>query len=251
MTINEVFPNPTVKQVIFQIRYPNLFYLENKIGEFQLLVMEKFPETQLLYRQQVVFADIGPEAKIDLPEPQKGNKVWSFESPQKVKLHIISDSLDLTSEFHKTYMNAGAEYKFRDIIEFVVDNFVKVVGIPVINRIGLRYIDECPLPETLTNGGYQEFYNTTLPLGRFDIQDTQNLHFQGQVKRGKHYLRFSEKFLHDQEKARLIMDFDAFSLNIKASEYLPISDELHTIISAEYEETLKKPIFDIMRTQAR
>ena len=148
-------------------------------------------------------------------------------------------------------MNAGAEYKFRDIIEFVVDNFVKVVGIPIINRIGLRYIDECLLPKSLTNEGYQEFYNTTLPLGRFDIQDTQNLHFQGQVKRGKHYLRFSENFLHDQEKIRLIMDFDAFSLNIKASEYLPISDELHTIILAEYEETLKKPVFDIMRTQAR
>jgi len=192
MAINEVFPNPTVKQVIFQIRYPNLFYLENKIGDFQLLVMEKFPETQLLYRQQVVFADFGPEAKIDLPEPQKGNKVWSFESPQKVKLNIISNSLDLTSEFHKTYTNEGAEYKFRDTIEFVVDNFMKVVGIPVINRIGLRYIDECPLPETLTNTRYQEFYNTALPLGRFNIQDAQNLHFQGQVKRGKHYKQWCQ-----------------------------------------------------------
>ena len=31
MAINEVFPNPTVKKVIFQIRFPNLFFIESKI----------------------------------------------------------------------------------------------------------------------------------------------------------------------------------------------------------------------------
>jgi len=45
MQINEVFPNPTVKQVIFQIRFPNLFYLESKIGEYQLKIMQRFPES--------------------------------------------------------------------------------------------------------------------------------------------------------------------------------------------------------------
>ena len=251
MAINEVFPNPTVKQVIFQIKYPNLFYLENKIGEFQLLIMEEFPESALTYRQQMVFADFGPDAKVNIPEPQKGNKIWGFQSRQKVDLHILSNSLDLTSQFHKTYMNKGAEYKFRDTIKFVLDIFLKIVGIPIITRIGLRYIDECPLPETLTTVGYRDFYNTTLPLDRFPIEAAQNLQFQTQVRREKHYFRFSENFSFEQEKPNLIMDFDTFSLNIKPSEYLSITDELHTIISKEYEQTLKKPVFDIMRTQKR
>jgi hypothetical protein len=29
ITIKEVFPNPTVKDVIFQITFPNLFSIEN------------------------------------------------------------------------------------------------------------------------------------------------------------------------------------------------------------------------------
>jgi hypothetical protein len=40
MAIEEVFPNPTVKQVAFEIRFPNLFYLESKIGELQVKIME-------------------------------------------------------------------------------------------------------------------------------------------------------------------------------------------------------------------
>ena len=62
MVINEIFPNPTVKTVVFQIRYPNLFYIENKIGEIQLKLMKEFPESALLYRQRILLADVGSGA---------------------------------------------------------------------------------------------------------------------------------------------------------------------------------------------
>lgn len=38
MPINEVFVNPTVKQVIFQVKFPNLFFIESKIGDIQLKI---------------------------------------------------------------------------------------------------------------------------------------------------------------------------------------------------------------------
>ena len=55
---DEIFPNPTVKQVVFQIVFPNLFYIENKIGELQLKIMTEFPESTLLHRRQFAWADI-------------------------------------------------------------------------------------------------------------------------------------------------------------------------------------------------
>ena len=64
MAIDEMFPNPTVKQVIFQITFPNLFYIENKIGAFQLKIMKEFPQSTLLFRRQVLFADVGSESKL-------------------------------------------------------------------------------------------------------------------------------------------------------------------------------------------
>ena len=52
MVIDEIFPFPTVKHVIFQIKYPNLFYLENRIGDFQMKIINEFPDSKLSFRRQ-------------------------------------------------------------------------------------------------------------------------------------------------------------------------------------------------------
>ena len=129
MTLTEIYPRPTVKTVIFQIRFPNLFYMESKIGELQIQVMERFPESSLLFRRQVLLADVGPEVREeDLPklDERLGAKVWQFISPNKYKLNVQSNSLDITSEFHKTYDSQASADRFRDIIEFVLERFFVV-----------------------------------------------------------------------------------------------------------------------------
>jgi len=248
MSINEVFENPTVKQVIFQINFPNLFFLENKIGDFQLKIMDKFPESSLLYRQQFVLADMGPSAKLsEVHEPERGKKIWQFVSPEKVQVNVLSDSLDLNSQFHKTYQNPSSSSRFRDAIQYVVDNFLEVTKIPKIVRIGLRYIDDCPLPEEITNDGYREYYNTTFPIGRFNLNDTNEMQFQTLVKRGEYFLRYIESLRKNSQAPSLTLDFDAFATAIDAKHYLKVCDDLHTIIIGEYEKTLKEPVFAIMR----
>ena len=119
MAINEVFPNPTVKQVIFQIIFPNLFSIESKIGDFQAKILSEFPESSLMFRKQIVFADIGPEGKIEqLPGGlSEGQKVWQFKSEKKINLNVLTNSLDLTSNYHKTYNNTDASVRFRDTSE--------------------------------------------------------------------------------------------------------------------------------------
>ena len=83
MSISKVFPNPTVKHAIFQIRFPNLFSMEHKIGDLQLKIMEEFPQSTLLFRRQILFADIGPETKFeDIPsdsDKETGKKIWQFK----------------------------------------------------------------------------------------------------------------------------------------------------------------------------
>ena len=118
MAVNEVFPNPTVKKVIFQILYPNLFYIEDKIGALQTKLMKEFPESALLYQQKIRLTDKGLDLEKSSDE-KRGDvlkKIWSFESPKKVKLNILSDSMDISSEFHKTYNNPASANKFRDVI---------------------------------------------------------------------------------------------------------------------------------------
>lgn len=253
MAINEVFPNPTVKQVVFQIRFPNLFYLENRIGDLQLKIMKEFPESSLIYRRQVVFADIGPEGKLEELPPElekRSRKIWQFRSPKNYRLNVLNDSLDITSEFHKSY-NLSSENKFRDMIKFVVDSFFEFAPIPTITRIGLRYIDECPIPSK-ENSVFKSYYNTSFPLDRFDLALADEMHFKALVKNGDYYLRYVESLQKgSRDNYKLILDFDGFANDIKKEDYLNVTDKLHSIILNEYEKSIKGPVYDYMRQERK
>lgn len=250
MTINEIFPNPTVKQVIFQIRFPNLLYMENKIGDFQMKIMEEFPESAIVFRRQVVFADIGPGGKFEnIPsdlDSEAGKKLWQFKSDKKFQLNVSTNSLDISSQYHKTYNLEGGD-KFRDTIKFTLDPFLELTRIPTIKRIGLRYIDECPIPSK-DNSTFRSYYNSIFPLDRFDLADVDEMDFKTKVKKDQYYLRYIESL---QKKAgdqyKLILDFDGFAHNIDSQNYLAITDNLHTMILEEYEKTIKEPVYQYMR----
>ena len=67
MVIDEVFPNPTVKQVAFEIRFPNLFYIEDKISDLQFKVMNKFPESELILDMPLAFINRGQKSGFQPP----------------------------------------------------------------------------------------------------------------------------------------------------------------------------------------
>lgn len=248
MVINEVFQNPTVKKIIFQIRFPNLFYIESKIGEFQIKIMEKFPDSALKVRRQVLFADIGPDSEMkELPdnEGDKTKKIWQFTSPEKYQLNITSNSLDISTEHHKSY-RLDDENKFRDVIEFALQNFFETVRIPVITRLGLRYIDECPVLNK-DNESFKSYYNSTFPLDRFKIEDSEAMEYYVVVQRGDYYLKYIESFQKIESEFKLILDFDGHARDIKPDDCMKITDDLHDLLSDEYQITLKEPVFEYMR----
>lgn len=249
MSIEEIFPNPTVKSVIFQIRFSNLFSIENKMGDFQLKIMDKFPHSNLLFRRQLLFADIGPGSKVEkIPNEldyEVSKKIWQFKSDKNFQLNVLSDSLDITSQPHITY-NLGSEGKFRDIIAFVIDNFLDTVPIINFKRIGLRYIDECPLPKK-DNKTFQNYYDSVLPIKRFNITNAEEMDFKTVFKKGIYYLRYIESLRKIKNKYKLVLDYDGFAKNIKSKDYLKITDKLHIIIQEEYVKTIKKPVYNFMK----
>jgi uncharacterized protein (TIGR04255 family) len=250
MPINEVFPNPTVKQVIFQVRFPNLFYLESRMGEFQLKVMKDFPKSsialtrQFLIAQGVKLAEVGG-AQGEAQPPEVG-KIWNFESETGVELHVMSESMDLSSTLHKTYNNPNQLHRFRDSIKMALDTLLAVAPVPIFSRVGLRYVDECPVP-AIENAVYRQHYNSTLALDRFNLADVEELSHVALVRRGPRYVRIREVLRVPAGKPQLTLDFDAYSINVEPGTCLALTDELHDLVIAEYEKTLREPVFEIMR----
>jgi uncharacterized protein (TIGR04255 family) len=246
--INEILPNPTVKQVSFEVRFPNLFFIESKIGELQMKVMEKFPNAALLLQKQLFFGEAGPDGKINLPTDNDKDivkKIWQFKSEDKYEFNVLTDSINIQSTHHKTYMKEGAD-KFRDIIKFVMDSFFEIAKIPKLSRIGLRYIDECPIPNK-ENSKMREWYNTTFPLDRFDIADASEMVFRTVVKKGDFSLRYLEKLEIIDAKPYLKLDYDGSALNIEADNYLSVTDSLYLLIKHEFEATIKAPVLEYMK----
>jgi len=249
MTINEVFPNPTVKQVIFQVRFPSLFSIENKIGDFQENIIDKFPESSLLHRQQVLVTEVGPNGKVTKPPPDLGEgviKIWQFRSPKRYTLNVLFGSLDINSEYHKTYNNRESRDKFRDIIEFVLDSFTELFKLPKFTRVGLRYRDECPVPQK-ENEAFKEYYNSVFPLDRFRLEDIEEMVSRTVSKKGDYYIMYAESFIRSGKKWIYGLDFDGFANNVASTECLSVTDKLHDIISEEYEKTIRAPVIEYMR----
>jgi len=251
MPIAEVFPNPTVKTVAFEAKFPNLFFLESKIGDLQIKLMDRFPDALMLYRQNFVFADIPPGGKVsdNLPinpvEPN-GQKVWQFRSPQSF-VNIQSNSIIIQSDFHKTYNNPNSPERFRDSIEFLMNAFLELTKIPLLTRIGLRYIDECPIQEK-NNDSFNRYYNSAFPLARFSLTDATEMDFKSVVRRGDSFVRYVESLQRSEgENFKLILDFDGFQERVSSDQYLTVTDHLHDLISDEFEKSIKEPLYNYMR----
>jgi len=249
MATREVYPNPTVKRVIFQILFPNLFSMERLIGDYQVKIMAQFPRSGLLVRRNVVIAEVGSRAQFEnIADDDKlaVRRIWNFKSEKGIDLNVQNDSLDISSTLHKTYDNPKEDNRFRDTIEYAVGQFLEVTQIPKLVRIGLRYIDECPVPAKKTKD-FHTYYNTTLPLKRFPVENALQLAFQARIKKGNRCLRFVESFEDVGGELKLTLDFDGYAEGVPAREYLTVTDELHELILKEYEASIKEPVRQYMR----
>ncbi|MFX1374903.1 MAG: TIGR04255 family protein [Promethearchaeota archaeon] len=250
----KIYKNPTVKRVIFQINFSNLFLIENRIGAIQTSIMEKFPDASLSIRRDLLFADVGPEFKMEeIPiKESSGRKIWQFRSDNRYTLNVSTNSIDITSSEHKSYYNneETGEEGFRDIIKYVIDRFLSITNLQIIKRIGLRYMDECPIPYKkdedsniiLLNEDFQDWYNTSLPLHRFNLKDLGSMRFEANVKRGNYNLIYKEILIMKNNDIKLLLDFDGYKEKISSEVCMDVLDDLHKLIHKEWDETLKDPV---------
>jgi len=259
---DEVFPYPTVKSVAFEIKFPHLFSIENRIGEFQEQIIANFPESRQVLRQQLMFRDTTDDITLERLRkeinPNSVTKGWVFLSPDKTEVTVHTNSLSIVSGQHKTYDAEGADKKFRDVISYVVNAFLGIIKVPVLGRIGLRYTDFCPVPSN-SSEALNSLYNLILPTPKFPLEDLERMHFELITKRKNHKFIYQETFVSPEEMKQsgleplpgpftLVLDFDGFDTNIPANNYLTVTNELHQIIKEEYLKIIKDPIKEYMRT---
>jgi uncharacterized protein (TIGR04255 family) len=236
----EVFKDPGVKQAIFQIKYPNIFSIENKMGDFQLNIKKKFPKSKITTSQEFMLTDSRTSGMTEnlLETEQWTKKTWTFKSPDQYELKVSTDSLEITSLLHKTYENPAYEDGFRDVIKFVIDNFFEATQISIYNIVGLRYIDECKV-FSKDDKTFKKYFRSSYHLSRFDIESIEDADFVVLEKKNDCYLRYVESLKKIENEYKLILNFDGFANDVHHSDFLKITDKLHDLITTEYNKTIK------------
>lgn len=249
--MSEIFVYPTIKEVAFEIKFPDLFSVEGKIGEFQEKIISRFPDSKLVLRRHLLLSERLRAGKKDFDEelnPSDVTKIWTFFSKEEIEIRVQTNSVSIISKKHKSYNNPNEQLKFRDTIEFVIGNFLSTINVPIISRIGLRYIDECPLP-TSDNDTLKRLYNSSFPTDRFSMNEVSDSYLFINCTRSSHRLIYQEtKIKNAQGKDAIVLDFDGFETNIASKDYLQITDELYQIIHDEYFNIVKEPVKQYMRT---
>ncbi|MHA1714015.1 MAG: TIGR04255 family protein [Promethearchaeota archaeon] len=248
---SKLYTRPTVKRVIFQVKFSNLFWIKDKIGDFQAKIMNKFPESSIVKRSQFLVADVPPNVKsIDLEKETFSTNVWQFTSKENYVLSVLTNSLDITSTHHKSFHSRDGRDGFKDIIKYSLEHFTSIIPIETLKYIGLRYIDECPLPPMLDNDTMKQWYNTVYPFHRFNINDSENMQFETKIRKNQYHLIYREKLLRsskDDSKYLYILDYDASCNNVKIDQYLDVLEDLYHIIHDEWEKnTIKEPVIQWM-----
>ncbi len=228
--------------------FPNLFFIADRIGDFQLRIMKDFPESKLLLQQQFMIGVAEDADKIkaiaDQQKQEAVKRIWQFNSGTGVTLNVAADSLGLVSTQHKSY-SIGAGHRFRDAIANATAVFLEVTQVPLLLRVGLRYIDNAPVPSKRSTA-YERFYKTAFPLDRFPLESAESMSFQTIVQRESCRLRYVESLSMEGEQPKLKLDFDAWSERVEAAKLLDLTDKLHDTISTEFFGMIKKPVLDYM-----
>ncbi len=251
--VKEVLPRATVSTVICQARFPMLLAIERKMPEIQLALLDVFPTLQVNYEYSVI---IGDPAKLANPEnvppvirqqASEPNKSWVFESKDGDQLQINAGSITLTSKKHTSYNQPAAPKKFRDLAQVSYSAVIANVKIPYLDRVGLRYVDSCPLEKS--NEKFRRWFNVPLPIDRFALEKTDEMRIVTRTKVDDAIMILHQASFGAAEPGKLVLDYDAYQLNASTEKFLPTLDVLHEAILKEYGKDITEEFLDYMRSK--
>jgi len=200
-------------------------------------------------RRNIMLLAGNPDDLQEMAKQQSGNaieKIWQFKSGSGTRVEVSSRNLIIVAEQHYSY-HEGGDKSFRSVVEKVVTNFFKITQIPVAQRVGLRYINECPLFDRTTKT-FKDCYNSILPVDKLGLENLSRAECIAVAKSGEMQIQHMEALRFATPTTDiLVLDLDASTENVATENVLVTTDGLHDVIATEFRNVIKEPIVDFMR----
>ena len=120
--------------------------------------------------------------------------------------------------------------------------------VPIKNftRLGIRYIDYCPL-EQLENEYFKNFYIPIFDIDRYKLEDILENRILFRVRKNDYQLLFQSAIREIDDSYKYIMDFDGYAINVEASNFINVTDDLKRLIKNEFISNVTENFKQYMR----
>lgn len=207
--LKDSYPNAPVFSVSWEILFETDDKdgkLNNSIEKFRDSLQSDFPD-QKPYTEFDLVQRFELNNKQDISKPIKTKIGSGFEIKNKNEVVLIgTQKLVIITKNHSNYA------KFSGLMNEILNKFEKLFPIKELNfkRLGLRYINHCPLPENDAQR-FKEFFN--IDLNSFNQSSIANINISFQELL-ENNLNFRTQYLSIliQNNPKIVIDLDCFEL---------------------------------------
>lgn len=220
-----IYKKNFITNVVFKVNFPKILNLSEQKPPIQLqkIFSEKFPRVDI---KKIPYVDtrIMKDSTLDIKGTTK--ILWIFLDREKIKkVEIEQDALSIE------YLKYENFTEFFQTIKFTYKNFIDLYNIKIINRLGLRYINQIKL-ETGNPLSWDNFINQYLfSISKNFVKEkdrdniSRSMHFL-EVNDEEYKLRF-QFGMHNSEypnpisRKEFILDYDCISKEEMEVEEVP------------------------------
>jgi uncharacterized protein (TIGR04255 family) len=125
-------------------------------------------------------------------------------------------------------------------------HFLERVPMKKFSRVGIRYIDRCPL-ELRTNEYFKNYYNPVINIDKYNVESIQESQVLIRTKMPDYFLLFQCAIKQVEDKYYYFLDYDGYGNDIEVGKYLAVTDKLQKAIKEEYLNHITEEFKNYMR----
>ncbi|MBD3405657.1 MAG: TIGR04255 family protein [Candidatus Lokiarchaeota archaeon] len=231
---DETFPINFLTSVTFEVRFDPLLAIQQKVPTFQEKIRGKYPGLGK-----------GVSFSIGLPFQESPESIqWEFSTKDKTShIRLSMDRLIFVTKEYKNYS------EFRENYTFAFNEFTKTTKLQNFNRLGLRYINEIPLPHE--NNVIEYILKRFNPIiSRSRIEEDAPITFQTEyrVRHDEGLVTLRNNLSFEDGIPKYIIDIDGYSVEVMTSNQIEtISEKLHNLIVTEFHKNITDKFLESLR----
>ncbi|MBT4121877.1 TIGR04255 family protein [bacterium] len=233
--------------VIFKVDFPVILDLQDSPPkEFQNAIKEEYPILEPF--QQFSFM---MDKESEEPPQNLNRTIWKFMSKDKNRsIELSYQSLIIVFKDYQSYED------FREIIEKIMAIFNELYKNVIVDRIGLRYINQIELEEEdIFNWG--DYINDCL-ISNIDFLENKNqikrtidileLSLDDEVTLNFRWGIYNSLYPSEVSKKEFLLDFDCFTrVQIESDQVIGKLDIFNSIITGYFEKSIEDKFRELLR----